>query len=64
MRSFLATTWDPSEKAQEEVKKKMQFKYHNRVGELILYDMIACCLDLSYTIVCVSQYRVCQQDQH
>ena len=44
------------ETIQEDLTKKIGFGYRNGIGELI-YAMITCRLDLSYSIVQYSHYR-------
>jgi hypothetical protein len=63
MRSFLTATGDPDPKEQDRLSKAMGFGYRLGIGELI-YALVTCCLDLSYTVVRCTQSSVCRAEIH
>ena len=62
-RDFINTHGDPDTAAQEELAKKMGFRYRSAVGELI-YAMVTCRPDLSYGVMRASQANSCPAEIH
>ena len=60
---FMSAKGDLDEKAQERLADKMGLGYRNGIGKLI-YAMITCQPDLSYSIVRLTQYSVCPHEHH
>ena len=63
LKRFLSAVGDPNPKMQEELAKRMGFKYRAGVGELI-YAMTSCRPDISYTCVKCSQSNVQPHELH
>ena len=61
--SFLNAKGDPDPKAQADLAKRMGFGYRNAIGELI-YAMVTCRPDLSYSVVRTSQFSACPAEVH
>ena len=62
-RDFIGATGDPDPVKQNELAKRMGFKYRAAIGELI-YAMVTCRPDLAYGVVRGSQANSCPAEIH
>jgi hypothetical protein len=54
---------DPYPAAQKQLKRRMGFSYRSGIGQLV-YPMVCCRPDLSYTTVKLSQFNTCPGKTH
>ena len=63
MKALQEDDGDPDPKAQKQLEKRMGFSYRSGIGQLV-YPMVCCRPDLSYTTVKLSQFNTCPGKTH
>ncbi len=63
MKALQTEEGDPDPVVQRTLEKKMGFSYRSGIGQLV-YAMVCCRLDLSFTTVKLSQHNTCPGRVH